>query len=156
MVIFAIPRRLRNSYGAVESRASPVRSAAARHLVIDGEPLSVRHTKSRDQGRLTNSLKRTKQLNGADLNASIDWISMNAEMIKGVDVLHRERALDIIERICQDRPGRDAVRVQIKSVVCGYDAKRSIMLRDGTVEFKSDFTSGDDMGVISAYLQNNP
>ena len=42
------------------------------------------------------------------------------------------------------RPGQDAVRVQIKSVVCDYDAKRSIMLKDGTLEFKSDFTSGDE------------
>ena len=33
---------------------------------------------------------------------------------------------------------------QIKSVVCNYDAKRSIMLKDGTLEFKSDFTSGDE------------
>ena len=125
------------------------------HLVIDGEPLSVRHAKSRDQERLTNSLKRTKQLCGADINASIDWRGMTAEMIKGGDVLHCEHALDVIERICQDRPGQDAVRAQIKSVVCGYDAKRSIMLKDGTLEFKSDFTSGDDVGVILAYLQNN-
>jgi hypothetical protein len=29
------------------------------------------------------------------------------------------------------------------------------MLKDGTLEFKSDFTSGDDVGVILAYLQNN-
>ena len=125
------------------------------HLVIDGEPLSVRHAKSRDQERLTNSLKRTKQLCGADINAAIDWTGMTAEMIRGGEVLHCEHALDVIERICQDRPGQDAVRAQIKRVVCGYDAKRSIMLKDGTLEFKSDFTSGDDVAVILAYLQNN-
>ena len=44
--------------------------------------------------------------------------------------------------------------MQIKSVVCDYDAKRSIMLKDGTLEFKSDFTSGDEVGIIWAYLQN--
>jgi hypothetical protein len=125
------------------------------HLMIDAEPLSVRHAKTRDQERLTNSLKRTKQLCGADISASIDWRGMTAEMIKGGDVLHCEHALDVIERICRDRQGQDAVRAQIKSVVCGYDAKRSIMLKDGTLEFKSDFTSGDDVGVILAYLQNN-
>jgi hypothetical protein len=124
------------------------------HLMIDGEPLSVRHAKKRDQERLTNSLQRTKQLCGAEIKASIDWRGMTAEMIKSGDVLHCEHALDVIERICQDRPGQDAVRAQIKSVVCGYNAKRSIALKDGTLEFKSDFTSGDDVGVILVYLQN--
>jgi len=124
------------------------------HLVIDREPLSVRQAKQRDQERLTNSLQRTKRLCGAEISASIDWRGMTAEMIKSGDVLHCEHALDVIERICQDRPGQDAVRGQIKSVVCGYDAKRSIRLQDGTLEFKSDFTSGDDVGVILAYLQN--
>jgi hypothetical protein len=125
------------------------------HLVIDGEPLSVRHAKKRDEERLTNALKRTKQLCGADISARIDWRGMTAEMIKSGDALHCEHALDVIERICQDRPGQDAVRAQIKSVVCGYDAKRSIMLKDGTLQFKSDFTSGDDVRVILVYLQNN-
>jgi len=125
------------------------------HLVIDGEPLSVRHAKKRDEERLANALKRTKQLCGADIGARIDWRGMTAEMIKGGDIVHCEHALDVMERICQDRPGQDAVRAQIKSVVCGYDAKRSITLKDGTLEFKSDFTSGDDVGVILVYLQNN-
>lgn len=80
---------------------------------------------------------------------------MTSEMIKGGDILHCEHALDVIARICQDRPGQDAVRAQIKSIVCGYDAKRSIMLKDGTLELKSDFASGDDVGVILAYVPGN-
>jgi len=44
--------------------------------------------------------------------------------------------------------------LMIKSVVCSYDAKRSIALKDGTLEFKSDFTYGDDVGVILVHLQN--
>jgi hypothetical protein len=44
--------------------------------------------------------------------------------------------------------------LMIKSVVRGYDAKRSIARKDGTLEFKSDFKSGDDVGVILVHLQN--
>jgi hypothetical protein len=95
-------------------------------------------------------LKRSKQLCGADLSTSIDWSGMTAEMIKSGDILHCEHALDVIERICQDRPGQDAVRAQVKSVVCGYDAKRSIRLKGGALEFKSDFMSGDDVRVMKA------
>ena len=81
----------------------------------------------------------TKWLRGAEMNASIDWRGMTAEMITSGDVLRREHALDVIERICRDWSGQDVVRCRSRSCVCDYDAKRSILLMNGTLEFKKRF-----------------
>jgi len=147
--------------GVLDFRINPARPSGDEvhaflvdHLVIDGEPLSVRQAKRRDEERLANALKRTKRLCGSDIGASIDWVGIPHERIKSGDIVHCEHALDVMERICQDRPGQDAVRSQIKSVVCGYDARRSVVLEDGVLVFKSDFESSDDVRLILVYLQN--
>jgi hypothetical protein len=147
--------------GVLDCRINPARPSGAEvhaflvdHLVVDGEPLSLRQAKRRDEERLANALKRTQQICGADISAKIDWVGVPQERIKSGDAVHCEHALDVMERICQDRPGQDAVRSQIKSFVCGYETKRSIILEEGVLVFKSDFASSDDVRVILVYLQN--
>ena len=124
------------------------------HLFLDGDALSVRRAKRRDEARLANAVNRTKEICAIDISVRIDWTGMPPQGIKSGDALHCEHALDVIERICRDRPGQDAIRTQVKSVVCGYAAKRSILLENGVVIFKSDFTSSDDVRIIMEYLVN--
>ena len=124
------------------------------HLALDGETLSVRGAKKRDEEFLAGEIKRTREVCGAEITARIDWTGVSPQSIKGGDSGHCGHALDVMERICEDQQGKDAIKTQIRSVVCGYAAKRSVVLKDGVLDFRSDFISSDDVRLILEYLQN--
>jgi hypothetical protein len=51
--------------------------------------------------------------------------------------------------------GQDAVKQKIKSITCGFGPERSIALKDGAIDYKIRFRSGNDADYVFEFLQNN-
>jgi hypothetical protein len=109
-----------------------------------------------DEESLATSLRETNKVCNSGFTARFDWTGMSPDEVKDrYASTHCERALDGIRRICVDEPGRNAVKAQIKSVVCGFGTNRSVRLKDGALDYKMDFSSFNDAITVFEYLQGN-
>jgi hypothetical protein len=96
---------------------------------------------------------------GTNLAVKIDWSTPPAPEDRGTYSAygHCEAALDGVRRVCEMSPaGKDAIKQKIKSVTCGFGPKRSVVLKDGAVDYKVNFKqSSNDADYVFEYLQNN-
>ena len=126
------------------------------HLQVEGQPLFAQALRPRQEERLANDVARTNQKCGSSITVKFDWTGVPARAIKDwYPSNYCGHALDVVERVCADRAGREAVATKIKRIVCGYAVERSISLEDGVLVFKSDLeASSDRRSFIFEYLQN--
>jgi len=126
------------------------------HLQVEGQPLFAHALRPREEHLLDNDLVQTNQKCGSSITVMFDWTGMAAPAIKdGSPSNYCGHALDVVQRVCADRAGREAVANKIQRIVCGYAVKRSISLEDGVLVFKSDFQASEDRRTfIFEYLQN--
>lgn len=123
-------------------------------LVVDGRTIAVRNTMESDDERLKPYLRATNEKCGSNLTARYDRTGMPLNRLKdGYASSHCERAIEGIQRVCQDAAGRNAVAKQVKTVVCRYKVPRSVDLTDGVLNYYMDFTSFNDAITIFEYLQ---
>jgi hypothetical protein len=123
-------------------------------LVIDGRPIAVRDALESDDERLEPYLRATNEKCGSNLTARYDRAGMPLDMLKdGYASSHCERAIEGIQRVCQDAAGRNAVTKRLKTIVCHYKVPRSVELKDGVLDYYMDFTSFNDAITIFQYLQ---
>ena len=123
-------------------------------LVVDGHTIAVRDAMESDDERLEPYLRATNEQCGSNLTARYDRTGMPLDRLKdGYASSHCERAIEGIQRVCQDAPGRNAVAKQVKTLVCHYKVPRSVELKDGVLNYYMDFTSFNDAITIFEYLQ---
>jgi hypothetical protein len=126
----------------------------ADQLVVDGRTISVRNAIESDDERLEPYLRATNGKCGSNLTARYDRTGMPLNRLKdGYASSHCERAIEGIQRLCQDAAGRNAVTKQVKTIVCHYKVPRSVELKDGVLNYHMDFTSFNDAITIFEYLQ---
>jgi hypothetical protein len=65
--------------------------------------------------------------------------------------------LEGVEQVCEDRAGKDAVRAQIRRIICGFAAERAVTLKDGVLDYRIDFhtSHGGEPSIVLEYLQGN-
>jgi hypothetical protein len=126
------------------------------HLQVEGQPLFAQALRPREEQWLASQVASTNRSCGTSLIVTFDWTGVAAPAIKdGSPSNYCGHALDVVERVCADRAGREAVANKIRRIVCGYAVKRSISLEDGVLVFKSDFQASEDRRTfIFEYLQN--
>jgi hypothetical protein len=126
------------------------------HLDDEGQPLFVHVLKPLEEEELANHIARTNRTCGTSVTVRFDWTGVPVQEIKSRSASNYcGHALDSVERVCADRAGKEAVAKQIKRVVCGYSAERSVSLENGVLVFKSDFqASSDRRSFLLEYLQN--
>jgi hypothetical protein len=123
-------------------------------LVVDGLAIAVRGAMESDDERLEPYVRATNEKCGSNLTARYDRTGMPLDMLKdGYASSHCERAIEGIQRVCQDTAGRNAVAKEIKTIVCHYKVPRSAELKNGILDYYMDFTSFNDAITIFEYLQ---
>jgi hypothetical protein len=123
-------------------------------LVVDGLTLAVRYAMESDDERLEPYLRATNEKCGSNLSARYDRTGLPLDMLKdGYASSHCERAIEGIQRVCEDAAGRKAVTKGVKTIVCHYKVPRSAELKDGVLDYYMDFTSFNDAITIFEYLQ---
>jgi hypothetical protein len=64
-------------------------------------------------------------------------------------------ALEAVRRVCDSQAGKEAVKQKIKSLTCRFGTQRTVVLKDGTIEYEVNFNSSNDVDYVFEYLQNN-
>ena len=64
-------------------------------------------------------------------------------------------ALEAVWRVCGSEAGKEAVKQKIKSLTCSFGPQRTVVLRDGTIDYEVNFNSSNDVDYVFEYLQNN-
>jgi hypothetical protein len=108
------------------------------------------------EAALAKNVERTTEKCGSGLTVKFDWTGIPAGALKEFSASgYCDAALEGIRRVCDDAPGRDAVKQKIKSMTCGFGGERSISLKDGSLAYTINFNSANDADFVYAYLQNN-
>ena len=116
----------------------------------------IRQFKVREEERLVVSVRELNKTCASSITVKFDWSDVReGDLLTYGAENHCARALDGIARVCVDAPGRDAVRKQIATVICGFSPERSASLRDRVLRYKIDFKSYNDALTVLEYLQNN-
>ena len=127
-------------------------------IVIDAyaESPEIDRIKAREEESLANDARALNESCGSTINVRLDWSAVPADDLKTYGAeQHCDRALRGIGQVCSDAAGKDAVKKQIRSVVCGFAAKRSVALKDGVLDYKIDFKPLNDGIMVFEYLQGN-
>jgi hypothetical protein len=127
-------------------------------LCIDARADSekIRQFKAREEEFLVVDVQRLNKTCASNIIVKFDWSDVpEADLVTYGAENHCDRALDGIERVCADAAGRNAVRKQIATVICGFSPQRSVSLKDRVLRYKIDFKSYNDALTVLEYLQNN-
>ncbi len=126
----------------------------------DRDSLKLRRIKARQEESVSKYVTEVNRYCESSMAVKFDWSGVPAELSPDDFAYkpesHCSRVLSAIRSVCNNsEAGRNAVRKQITSVTCGFGAKRSIALKDGTLNFRINFKSTDDGQFVSDYLQSN-
>jgi hypothetical protein len=125
------------------------------HLAVGGQPLIVEVVRPLEEAALANQIAQMNQQCRTSVVATLDWTGIPVQALKSrAPSNYCGHAIDAVERVCVDHAGRDAVARQVSRIVCGHADKRSISLRSGVLDFRSDLQSSGDRGAVFEYLQN--
>jgi hypothetical protein len=118
-------------------------------------PKSPEQRKASEAAQLAGLANGANRECGTSMTVTIDWSGVNEEDLSTYSASGWcGAALEGIQRVCSDAPGKDAVKEQIKSVTCGFGPDRSISLKDGVVDYKISFKSSNDADFVFEALEN--
>jgi hypothetical protein len=126
----------------------------------DGGPpqsLRIRQLEVHGDERLIGHADSTNKICDTNLTARLDWsdVSTADTIMWDLEGYCNSGALGGIRQVCTDKVGKDAVKMRIKRVTCGFAAQRAISLDDdGTLSYKTNFHSAD-VDFVFEYLQNH-
>jgi hypothetical protein len=124
-------------------------------VAADAQSLKVRQRMASEAADLVKDAEYTNQVCETSLAVKFDWSGAPEQDLIGYSPEgYCNAALQGIQRVCGDAIGKDAVKKGIKSVTCGFAAKRAIEIKDGVVDYKINFNSANDTDFVYEYLQN--
>jgi hypothetical protein len=125
-------------------------------LGAHAEPENISDRKAWEERFLVGDAHRLNNTCASSITVRFDWSDVpEADLITYGASNHCGRALDGIGRVCVDAAGRNAVREQIATVLCGFAPQRSASLKDTVLRYNIDFRSYNDALTVLEYLQNN-
>jgi pantothenate kinase len=93
---------------------------------------------------------------GTNFSVKFDWAAApNADLEHYSASGYCDSALSAVRGICDDVAGSDAVKQKIKRITCGFGAKRTIVLKNGALDYKINFGSFKDYDFVIECLRNN-
>jgi hypothetical protein len=119
------------------------------------QSLEIRQIRSNQETLL---IKRVEQANDAcrsELKAKFDWTgAQDADLKRSSAANECSEILYSIGSVCGRPGGREAVKSQIRTVVCGFAPERSMSLADGVLKFNTNFQP-IKLSEMTAFLQDN-
>jgi hypothetical protein len=129
------------------------------NLIVDGHNLKRQIEKMKVQERLAAAVKETNARCGSDIAGRLDWgDQLSKPDLEPAAISRRcDNAFTQIQRVCQDKAGKDAVRRQIASLTCGFAAKDSVALKDGAIDYRINLETSlfDLKDLVFQFLQEH-
>ena len=106
---------------------------------------------------LAGEVTSTNERCGISLTAKFDWLKPPAPEERKIYSAYGYcgAALEATRRVCDSEVGKEAVKQRIKSLTCSFGPKRTVVLKDGTIDYEVNFNSSNDADYVFEYLQNN-
>jgi len=106
---------------------------------------------------LAGEVTSTNERCGISLTAKFDWLKPPAPEERKIYSAYGYcgAALEATRRVCDSEVGKEAVKQKIKSLTCSFGPKRTVVLKDGTIDYEVNFNSSNDADYVFEYLQNN-
>jgi hypothetical protein len=130
--------------------------AAAGYAQSQVQPPATTERTSGETAKLTGRLNSANRECGTSITVTFDWTGADEK-----DLARYSAggwcglALETIERVCGDEPGKEAVKEKIKRLNCGFGPKRALSLRDdGTVDYKINFEATNNGDFLFEALEN--
>jgi hypothetical protein len=122
---------------------------------VHSQSLKERQYFAEQEQELAREVSDANQKCKTNVVAKFDWSGMPADRGGAVPYAYCRAVLDGMRRVCADAMGQDAVKQKIQSITCGFGSERSIALKDGAIDYKIRFHSGNDANYVFEFLQNN-
>jgi hypothetical protein len=91
-----------------------------------------------------------------NIAVKIDWTKPPADRDHSPSGYCDGGALSGIRRVCESSQlGKDTVKQKIKSVTCTFGPQRTIVLKDGAINYTINYSSSNDADFVFEYLQEH-
>jgi hypothetical protein len=106
---------------------------------------------------LAGEVTSTNERCGNSLTAKFDWLKPPAPEDRKTYSAYGYcgAALEAMRRVCDSQAGKEAVKQKIKGLTCSFGPQRTVVLKDGTIDYEVNFNSSNDADYVFEYLQNN-
>jgi hypothetical protein len=106
---------------------------------------------------LAGEVTSTNERCGNSLTAKFDWLKPPAPEDRKTYSAYGYcgAVLEAMRRVCDTQAGKDAVKQKIKGLTCSFGPQRTVVLKDGTIDYEINFNSSGDVDYVFEYLQNN-
>lgn len=124
--------------------------------VANAQSLKMRQLMADQEKQLVDSVKHLNDTCGTNIAVKFDWAGAPQDQLQSTSASSFCSAgLDGVRRVCNTPEGKDAVKQKVTSVTCGFGSERSVSLKDGTIDYKINFSSSNDADYVYDYLLNN-
>jgi hypothetical protein len=90
-----------------------------------------------------------------NISVKIDWSKLPAERDHSPSGYCEGGALSGLREVCKSQLGKDTVKQKVKDVTCTFGPQRTIVLKDGTINYTINYSSSNDWEFVYAYLQEH-
>jgi hypothetical protein len=92
---------------------------------------------------LAGEVSSTNERCGNSLTAKFDWLKPPAPEDRKTYSAYGYcgAALEAVRRVCDSQAGKEAVKQKIKSLTCSFGPKRTVVLKDGAIDYEVNFNS---------------
>lgn len=130
--------------------------AAPGSAQAESQPPAAADRTAAETAKLTGRLNSANRECGVSITVTFDWTGANQKDLSRYSAgAWCGLALEAIERVCSDQPGKEAVKEKIKRLNCGFGPERALALRDdGTVDYKINFEATNNGDFLFEALEN--
>jgi len=119
------------------------------------QSLEIRQIRANQESLLVRRVEQTNDACRSELTAKFDWTgAQEADLKRSSAANECGDILFSIGQVCSRPGGKEAVRNQIRTVVCGFGTERSVSLADGVLKFNTNFQPIKASEMIG-FLQDN-
>ena len=106
---------------------------------------------------LAGEVTTTNERCGNSLTAKFDWSKPPAPEDRKINSAYGycSEALAAMRRVCDAQAGKEAVKQKVKSLTCSFGPKRTVALKDGTIDYEVNFNTSNNVDYVFEYLQGN-
>jgi len=122
---------------------------------VHSQSLKERQYFAEQEQELAKEVSSANQRCETNVVANFDWSGMPPDRQGAIPYRYCRAVLVGMQRVCENPLGKDAVKQKIKTITCGFGPERSIILKDGAIDYKIKFESANDAAYVVEYLENN-
>ena len=106
---------------------------------------------------LAGEVTSTNERCGNNFTAKFDWSKAPVPEERKINSAYGycSEALVAMRRVCDSQAGKEAVKQKVKSLTCSFGPKRTVVLKDGTIDYEVNFNSSNNVDYVFEYLQGN-